>query len=113
MSTWTLFLDDERHPVRNDVVVCRTSLEAIEEIRKRGCPVEMMLDHDLGPGDDASKIFYAGFENLVLDGLVSIPEGFRFSVHSQNPVGGNNLAGKIDSLLREMERRARETRTCL
>lgn len=108
MPDWILFLDDERFPVANgmEIVTCRNSREALDLIRERGCPIEMWLDHDLGPGDDASKIFYNDFQDLVLDGIVEIPADFRFSVHSQNSVGGPVLAGKIESLLREMRQRS-------
>ncbi|MFG6080442.1 cyclic-phosphate processing receiver domain-containing protein [Paracoccus litorisediminis] len=106
MPDWILFLDDERFPVENgmEIVICRNSREALDLMRERGCPIEMWLDHDLGPGDDASKIFYNGFEDLVLDGIIQIPDGFRHAVHSQNSVGGPVLSGKIDGLVREMRR---------
>ncbi len=111
MTCWTLFLDDERHPARTDgrTVVCRTSAEALEAMRQRGCPQVMLLDHDLGEGDDATAIFYPGFEDMVLDGVISIPEGFEVHIHSQNSVGGPYLAGKIQSLVGEMRRRAELT----
>jgi len=103
MSRWTLFLDDERFPARGceDAIICRTSQEAISEIVARGCPIQMLLDHDLGEGDDASSVFYPAFENLVLDGIIKIPPDFIFSVHSMNPVGSANLRAKIERLLRE------------
>ncbi len=111
MTSWTLFLDDERHPARTDrrTVVCRTSAEALEAMRQRGCPRVMLVDHDLGEGDDATAIFYPGLEDMVLDGVISIPEGFEVHIHSQNSVGGPYLAGKIQSLVGEMRRRAEET----
>lgn len=110
MNGWTLFLDDLRFPAqeRDDLIIARTSLEALALIEERGCPVEMMLDHDLGEGDDASRIFYNGFEALVLDGKITIPDDFRHSVHSMNPVGGAALKAKIDRLVQEMRGRAAE-----
>lgn len=108
MSSWTLFLDDERFPAREDaeIVICRTSSSALAEILARGCPTRMLLDHDLGEGDDTSSVFYPAFEALVLDGVIEIPEGFTFDVHSMNPVGARNLQGKIECLLREIQRRS-------
>ena len=107
MSDWKLFLDDLRFPAVEDeqTVICRTSLEALAEIELRGCPVEMMLDHDLGEGDDVSKIFYNGFEAMLLDGKTSLPKEFTFTVHSMNPVGSRYLEGKLASLVDEMRRR--------
>lgn len=101
--TWRLFLDDLRDPASTDpdIILCRTSQEALVELRERGCPVEMMLDHDLGPGDDA-QIFVNGFIDLVLDGMITIPEGFTFSVHSMNPVGAELLSGKMSGIVSEM-----------
>ena len=101
---WTLFLDDERHPVRHDrdVWIARTSLEAIDLIKEKGCPTIMLLDHDLGYGDDVTSIFYPRFVALILDGEVRFPEGFKCHVHSMNPVGAENLRSKIACLHREM-----------
>lgn len=105
--TWKLFLDDLRFPAVEDqqTVICRTSMEALAEIERRGCPAEMMLDHDLGEGDDVSKIFYNGLEALLLDGKIFLPDTFTFSVHSMNSVGGPYLEGKLSALIREMRRR--------
>lgn len=101
---WKLFLDDLRDPGPGhaDAVIARTSAEALDMIRAMGCPAEMMLDHDLGEGDDASKLFYRGFEDLVLDGSITIPKDFVCTVHSMNPVGGPILKAKIDRLVAEM-----------
>lgn len=102
---WVLFLDDERDPVRADAVVCRTSHEALREIERRGCPAEMNLDHDLGPGDDA-QIFANGVIDMALDGDLVFPEDFRVFVHSQNPVGADLLLHKITSIVDEMRSRS-------
>lgn len=112
MSGWILFLDDERHPARADkrTIVCRSSVEALAAIRERGCPQVMLLDHDLGSGDDATAVFYPGFETLALDGEISIPDGFEVYIHSQNSVGGPYLAAKIRCLAGEMRRRAELSR---
>lgn len=108
MSGWTLFLDDERFPAQggDELQVCRTSMEAISLMRERGCPSLMLLDHDLGPQDDATAIFYPAFEELVLDRVITIPEQFEVHIHSMNSVGGPYLRGKIESLVGEMRRRA-------
>lgn len=101
---WKLFLDDLRDPGpgHSDAIIARTSAEALAMIRKLGCPAVMMLDHDLGEGDDASKLFYRGFEDLVLDGVITIPVDFVCTVHSMNPVGGPILKSKIERLVAQM-----------
>jgi len=40
-----------------------------------------------------------------LDGGLQIPEGFTFSVHSDNPNGADNIRGLMTGILREMAAR--------
>jgi hypothetical protein len=35
----------------------------------------------------------------ILDGALTIPYGFRYNVHSQNPVGAANIKGTMDGIL--------------
>lgn len=100
---WHLFLDDERDPARptSDTVVCRTAEEARSEVAARGSPYVMDLDHDLGDGEDAMG-FLRWFAEEALDGRISVPEGFSYAVHSQNPVGRANINGFMTGLLRAL-----------
>ncbi len=92
-----MFIDDERHPVTDDWVVVRTSQVAIDYVWHFGCPVEISFDHDLG-GEDTAMIFVKEFEGFVLDGM-RIPDNFKFSVHSQNPIGAENIKNRMNNII--------------
>jgi len=98
MKNWKLFIDDERSPVSNDWVIARSSTNAIMAVCSWGMPVEIAFDHDLG-GDDTSIKFIHWLMEKVLDGDLTIPEGFTYSVHSQNPIGAANIKSKMDALI--------------
>lgn len=100
-SAWTLFLDDERYPSKltPTTVVCRSSDEAIRVTSKRGCPVHIDFDHDLGPGDTSMK-YISWLGNQILDDNISIPPGFTYAIHSQNPVGRKNIESYVDQLIK-------------
>jgi len=101
MSTgWKLFLDDERYPTKEGWIIARSSEEAIRLCLELGLPQEITFDHDLG-GDDTSMVFLTWLTNALLDKYVVFPEGFTYSVHSQNPIGVRNIQGLMDNLLRE------------
>lgn len=98
MHNWKLFLDDERDPVTDDWVVVRNSTDAVIAVCSWGMPVEIAFDHDLG-GDDTSIKFIKWMLNEMYDGELTIPDGFTYSVHSQNPIGAENIKNKMDLLL--------------
>lgn len=97
--TYKLFIDDERSPVGDDWLVARSSIDAIEVVKKMGCPVEIAFDHDLG-GVDTSMNFIRWLVDGLLDARLHLPAGFSYSVHSQNPIGAGNIRGLMDGLLR-------------
>lgn len=84
--TYKLFIDDERNPVTDDWVIARTSQEACEIVWNRGIPNEIAFDHDLG-GEDTTRVFLNWFLHLIIDFREKLPEDFKWSVHSQNPIG--------------------------
>ena len=95
---WAMFLDDERDPSfiggGDEWVVVRSSAEAISETVKRGSlPSKMSLDHDLG-GDDTAMRFLRWATGFDEDW------NFQYSVHSQNPVGRDNLISLLESYRR-------------
>jgi len=106
--TYNLFIDDERWPsdatwaewygVRDEWTVARSWGEVRELIDTLGVPVFISFDHDLG--DEA--VYLNGYEiaqQIVehdMDGKWEIPANFEFAVHSQNPIGKQN----IEALLR-------------
>jgi len=83
---YKLFIDDERWPTEYNWVIARSSMLAMRCILDRGIPTEMALDHDLG-GDDTIMIFLKEFEEFLFFEKLKLPENFKFSVHSQNPIG--------------------------
>jgi hypothetical protein len=99
-----LFLDDERMPSQadNDMYVVRSYDDAVAYISSFGCPDFISFDHDLGDKDE-SKTGYALAKWLVYKDLFArgrfIPEGFTFSVHSQNPVGAKNIEAYLTNYL--------------
>lgn len=91
MSNWNLWLDDVRDPVHSEGwSVCRTVDEAITLIRERGTPLHMSLDHDLGDGHKDAT--------FLVDWLAeqSLWPAEGIYVHSQNPVGADNMLRTID-----------------
>jgi len=93
-----MFIDDERFPVYETFVICRSSDEAIKFMEQNGIPEEISFDHDLG-GDDTSIKVINWMENALLDGKVEFPENFQYSVHSQNPIGAANIRNKMEGLV--------------
>lgn len=96
--SYKLFIDDERFPVTDDWIVARSSQEAVGVITVYGFPMEIAFDHDLG-GDDTSMRFINWLLDQILDENLAIPVGFKYSVHSQNPVGAKNIKDVMDGIL--------------
>ena len=97
--SYKLFIDDERFPVTDDWVILRSSQQAINYVRINGCPGEISFDHDLG-GEDTSMVFLHWLVNFVLEGGTIFPSDFKYSVHSQNPIGKKNIEGLLDCFIR-------------
>lgn len=96
MGTWKLFLDDEREPVGTGWTICRSVAEVAAVAKIFGLPSFISFDHDLGPGpapdgyDNTGMGCAKWIVDQVLDG-VPLPDGFAFYVHSQNPIGAENI----------------------
>ena len=99
ISNYKLFIDDERFPTKPDWFVARTSEQAITAIKNYGFPKEIAFDHDLG--DDDTVINFLNFlSDYVIDNNIRIPKDFKYSIHSQNPVGKENIDSKMKQLLK-------------
>lgn len=98
-NSYKLFIDDERFPITDDWVIVRTSAEAVYYVMTNGFPMEISFDHDLG-GDDTSMVFIHSIIGSLIQGDLTIPRGFKYSVHSQNPVGVANIKGLMDNVIR-------------
>lgn len=96
--SWKLFIDDERFPNDNSFIIARSTDEAIALVNEKGMPEHIAFDHDLG-GDDTSIKFIWWFIYKFTDEEITIPDNFTFSVHSQNPIGAENIKGLMNSFL--------------
>lgn len=98
---YTLFLDDERLPSSNliatteNLAVCRNYEDAVDTVLQLGLPEHICFDHDLGEGSLTGHDFAKW---LVLYAFRSEPYPIiNYSIHSQNPVGAENIKGVIDN----------------
>jgi hypothetical protein len=96
---WKLFLDDERYPIDNNWVIARNINDAIWYINNYGMPFFISFDHDLGNFKQSGMDFAKWFVNYILDNNISLNK-FDFYVHSQNPVGAENIKSLIDELVK-------------
>ena len=94
---WLLFLDDERFPPDDgrEWIIARSSAEALALVDVRGWPESVSLDHDLG-GEDTAMVFLHGAIDRLVDAS-GAPLPFTWTVHSQNPIGRDNLLGLLAS----------------
>lgn len=92
-----LFLDDERFPPERGQAwnIVRSSREAIEWCERHGAPSFISFDHDLGGDDTALKVVHWLIDRDLDAAYAWLPEDFDFVVHSQNPVGAQNIEGLL------------------
>jgi len=92
--SYAIFLDDERLPGRDmgfsNVVIVRSVADAKEVMTRRGAPQFISFDHDLGKGKPTGYDFAKWLVEQHLDGAIDL-SGLSFYVHSQNPVGAENI----------------------
>lgn len=88
------FLDDEREPPRDTTknwVIFRDANSMVDHITIYGWPDGISFDHDLGAGDtgaDAIRFLVT----MVGVKIIQPPhETFEARVHSQNPIGAENI----------------------
>ena len=99
--TYSLFIDDERLPPLQSAgyIVVRNYNQAIQHMAEWGCPVFISFDHDLG---ENSKTGY-DIANWIIDKDIVTPDwisaDFTFYVHSQNPVGAENIRRLLTNYL--------------
>jgi hypothetical protein len=94
---WKLFLDDERYPVDNTWVIARNVDDAIWYITNYGMPSFISFDHDLGPFKQSGMDLAKWLVGYIMDNDVNI-DNFEFYVHSQNPVGAENIRSLLNKL---------------
>lgn len=99
--SYNLFLDDERYPGKSDLrkyEIARNFDEAVEIVTTLGWPRYISFDHDLGPGKSGAD-FAQWLVQYFLDNEPPI-DLFSYYVHSQNPVGADNICGLMEAFLR-------------
>lgn len=93
-----LYLDDLR-PIPQGHIGLRSYTEFVTYIIKNGLPDFISFDHDLGlqeSGFDCAKWLV----NYCLDNNLQLP---AFNVHSQNPVGKQNIYSLLQNFKKIME----------
>ena len=119
MTAWTLFLDDIRFPedvrynygLYKNVRICRSMDDAVWAVRQYGLPVFISFDHDLADehyivsdGEKTGYTFAKWLCDYIMDNNLRLPVGFGFFVHSQNPVGAENIRCYMNNFLKQMEK---------
>jgi len=99
MTNYALFIDDERYPPDDGRIwmIARSSDEALMLIERHGWPMYVSFDHDLG-GEDTSMRFIRAALDRLLDNGDQLP--FAWTVHSQNPVGRDNIVALLQAFER-------------
>ena len=100
--TWSLFIDDERYPVDGDGHnwrIARTLDEVVALIEQHGMPEHISFDHDLGDDVPTGHDIARRLVEMDLDGLIDMPTEMSFYVHSQNPIGKDNIEGLLENYL--------------
>lgn len=105
MSRYSLFIDDERLPPYNDGrnwIIARDWEDVMMCLRIHGMPGYISFDHDLGEekhtGYDIAKFLVS--LDMSDDSDFAIPSGFEYYVHSQNPIGKENIEKYLNNYLR-------------
>jgi hypothetical protein len=101
MTQWSLFIDDERFPADDgrNWRIARNRDEALTLIAEHGMPVHIGFDHDLGEDIPTGFDIAQTLVDMDLDGQITIPQDMTFYVHSQNPVGRDNIQALLTNYI--------------
>lgn len=107
--TYWLFLDDEREPPapKERWIVFRNAVDAARYMEQHGCPEHISFDHDLGDETFTGAWLAKWMTDRWTTGgrrHLNMPENFTYTVHSQNPVGAENIKGHIEGFYDALER---------
>jgi len=120
-----LFLDDERMPKdvtwlliggvghwSTDWNIVRSYDEAIAWVTENGFPNVISFDHDLGlmhyANDYSDEKTGYHFANWLVEydmDTDTMPENFKFTVHSKNPTGSENIRELLNNYIRVKKER--------
>lgn len=101
-TPWKLYLDDIRYPEDSTYIIARTVEEAQHLVEKYGVPEHISFDHDLGV-DNMGNLLPTGYDFakwlVEMDGDIELSCSFTFMIHSQNPVGAENIRAYLSNYL--------------
>lgn len=101
---WKLYLDDIRTPSDPTFMIARTVNDAQKIIHLLGVPTFISFDHDLGI-DDEGNLLLSGYDfakwlvEMDMEKIFTLDENFDFTVHSQNPVGAENIRAYLKNYM--------------
>ena len=98
---WALFIDDECEPANDgwEYVIARSSSDALDMLKENEAPVWISFDHDLG-GDDTAMEFCRGLVDHLISNGQKLPKEFDFQVHSQNPIGVEDITAYMKNVIK-------------
>lgn len=115
MMGYRLFLDDLRFPATPGWVLARSYGDAVWLVENLGFPDYVSFDHDLGWLDDvdpfSERSFVPGANEKdgydfakwlcghAMDRRIYLRDFFGFTVHSQNPIGAQNIRAYISGFM--------------
>lgn len=115
MTGWRLFLDDKRYPASGRWVIARSYDDAVWHVENLGFPDYVSFDHDLGMIDDIDPFsermmipsimekdgydFAKWLCQHAIDKRIYLRDFFGFAVHSQNPIGAENIRAYISRFM--------------
>ena len=85
--------------------IARNYDEAVSIIKKHGVPNFISFDHDLG-ADKNGNLLKTGYDlvkwivDADLDNVHKLPFDFSYKVHSQNPIGKQNIVSLMEGYLK-------------
>ena len=94
--TYKIYLDDDRiyrRPPNDNWIRLYSYEEFVDYIEANGLPEAISFDHDLGADDKSGKDCANWLVNYCLDNNCGLP---KYSVHSENIVGRDNILGLLD-----------------
>lgn len=94
-----IFIDDERFPITDGWIICRTKDDFVRTVFEYGFPDYISFDHDLGDNQPTGFDIAKWIVEYDLDYNV-IGSDFAFYVHSQNPIGKINIEEYLNQYLR-------------
>lgn len=81
-------------------IVCRSYGQAVQTVIDLGTPRMMTLDHDLGD-EKTGKDFLNKIIQMDLDGFINLSLVERFTVHSSNIPGRENMLSLWTNFMKE------------